>query len=293
MLHDSNFRITIRERVFNGRTRSAQNLPFDRFTFSGGEVQVRLMFAHHTTQGLKDENVEINARLLSSDDIMTLLLLTDAIRRQGAIGIHLVCPYVPYARQDRACASGEAFASRVMARLLDGLFDSITIWDVHSDITLAMLRDGVKDHAVVNVPAAHFIQGHLKSGDIVVSPDKGAISRATECASSKGNAVLVMGKTRDPNTGYLSKFHIEDDANIIDKTADIMVVDDICDGGRTFIGVAKCLRDAGYLGKMRLFVTHGIFSAGFDNLLSCFDEVLTANCLYKGPLPDGVQVVTP
>jgi ribose-phosphate pyrophosphokinase len=60
-----------------------------------------------------------------------------------------------------------------------------------------------------------------------------------------------------------------------------IIIDDICDGGRTFVEIAKAIRDVRskeiFKDKIYLVVTHGIFSAGFEELEKWFDGIYTTN----------------
>ena len=268
---------------FNGSV----DLDFRRFLFNGGEVQVRVDFSPVSRMSFgSDHCFTITADIRGSDDVMAVLLMNDAIREYAGpdVGIELVCPYFPYARQDRVCCEGEAFSARVMAGLLNGCgFRRVSVWDIHSDVSLKLINN------VRNIPAAAFVRGSLRDGEYVVAPDKGAVERAMLCAGVN-NPLIRMSKSRDPDTGYLSLFSIDTDIPRRDRGA--IIVDDICDGGRTFIGAAKLLREQ-LDGPIRLFVTHGIFSNGFADLLKSFDEILVANSFVAPEdLPEGVRIVS-
>jgi ribose-phosphate pyrophosphokinase len=87
-----------------------QNLKFNVSVFHGGEVNFR--FENDLGQrGIKE--VTIQAQIRSSEDVMTLLMATDALRQFGVEDIHLDMPYVPYGRQDRICNVGEALSIKV------------------------------------------------------------------------------------------------------------------------------------------------------------------------------------
>lgn len=258
-----------------------QLVDIKRFNFSGGEVQVRL---ENLPDVLGDFTIQANIR--SSDDIMAVLLLRDAINCISTHSrVHLICPYFPYARQDRSVYKGEAFGARVMSGLLNNAnFETITVWDIHSDVSLEMLNN------TVNRPASDFVVPHLNKNEFIVAPDHGAKERAMRCSDLSGNSFLQMSKKRDPNTGYLSLFSLDSLVDDFEKDYGAMIVDDICDGGRTFIGGGNILKQHIH-GPLRLFVTHGIFSAGFDGLLEVFDEILVANLMTDAPLPPQVKVI--
>lgn len=246
-------------------------VPHNSFKFSGGEIQVRLQEPIP-----QESHVEILAHLHSSDDLMELLLVTDAIDQMtgGEATIDLVCPYLPYARQDRVCAPGEAAALTVACRLIDMQdYATIKMWDVHNPVAVAESL-----HNWTNVPASHFVTPELFGNrpllPIVIAPDKGAFDRATGVAQKLRTGLVSASKVRDPSNGKIT--HTEIDAGAIDPDRDMLIVDDICDGGRTFIELAKLLRPL-TTGKIFLYVTHGIFSQGFEPLHEHIDQIFTPN----------------
>ena len=108
-----------------------EDLPIEIGKFPGGEIRVRL-----TSEYSSDSMVRIKAVILNSDDVMTLVMLTDALRTAGVENIRLTMPYIPYARQDRVCNKGEAFSLRVFARIINALeFQSVVVWDAHSEVS--------------------------------------------------------------------------------------------------------------------------------------------------------------
>ena len=249
------------------------------FTFPGGEVQVRI---EDDAGPEAPPDVGITAHLRSSNDVMTLLLLTDAVRRRYADPrIHLVCPYLPYARQDRVVYPGEALSIAVFCRLLNAQgYASVEVWDAHSDVSLALL-DRVRHR-----PAAGFVVPHIGATDILVAPDQGAVKRVMACAKAAGVPLVHAEKTRNPDTGAITGT-VAHSEHVGDR--DFLIVDDICDGGRTFTELAQALRPL-TRGRIRLYVTHGIFSAGFDTLHAHIDAILVANP-FPETLPDFVTKV--
>lgn len=111
----------------------------------------------------------------------------------------------------------------------------------------------------------------------ILYPDKGAIDRYGE---DFGVTVGYCNKIRDQLTGKLGGFEVP----IIDQfISEVLIVDDICDGGGTFIGIADKLRSQGYAGKLGLYVSHGIFSKGVLCLVenNRFDHIYTTDSFSK------------
>lgn len=245
------------------------------FVFSGGEVQVRLK----ELQPIADtDNVKIVAGVKSTNDLMELFMLTDAFRRHyPSAPINLVLPYVPYARQDRVCVPGEAIGIAVLAKLINAQgYRTVQIWDPHSDVTTALINNSVVInqsrllHRMISL-AQMPSDNHNR---IVVAPDAGALKKANDVFKTLGFAQVINAeKTRNAITGEITGTKVHASQG---HTCDMLIVDDICDGGRTFIELAKVLREH-TTGKIYLYVTHGIFSKGLDVFNGVIDGVYCAN----------------
>jgi ribose-phosphate pyrophosphokinase len=85
--------------------------------------------------------------------------------------------------------------------------------------------------------------------------------------------VVECSKSRDVKTGKLTGFKVYAEDL---EGKDCLIVDDICDGGGTFIGLAGELKKKN-AGNLYLAVTHGIFSKGFEELEKCFDKIFTTD----------------
>ena len=108
----------------------------------------------------------------------------------------------------------------------------------------------------------------------MVSPDGGALKKIYKLSEALGGLeVLECSKSRDVKTGALSGFKVYADHL---QGRDCLIVDDICDGGGTFVGLAEQLRAHG-AGKLYLAVSHGIFSKGFEGLKAVFERVFTTD----------------
>lgn len=246
------------------------------FTYSGGEVSTK--FDIHQTS-INFNYAYIRASLQSSDDIMALLMLTDSLRRVNpSVKIKVGMEYVPYARQDRVCASGESLSIKVFCDLINSQkYDSILISDPHSEVTPALLNNcAIDSQAEIFAEGMKYntMWGKGKYNLILVSPDAGATKKINDLSKATGiHTVVRADKTRDVNTGEITGTVVYSD---FVGNRDFIIVDDICDGGRTFLELAKVLRPL-TTGKIILYVTHGIFSKGLEVFDGVIDEVYTAN----------------
>lgn len=108
---------------------------------------------------------------------------------------------------------------------------------------------------------------------MLVSPDGGALKKIFKLATPMDLDVVCAEKIRDTKTGKVVRTEVPRQDF---EGRNVMIVDDICDGGRTFIELAKVLRQRN-VGKVELYVTHGIFSNGMDELMSYFDCIHSFN----------------
>ena len=258
--------------LYTEETRRAVTLEPRVFTFAGGESQVVLPDAF-LADTKSVASVRINAWLRTADTVMQLLLLTDAVRRvMPNVPLHLNMPYVPYARQDRVCNPGEALSARVFCDLINAqAYASVTIADPHSDVVPALLdRVGVVDASVMLAEVLR--QPAFARGVTLLAPDAGARKRVQQLAKKLDvEHIAFADKVRDTKTGRISGTSVSSDLPHLP----ILVVDDICDGGRTFVELGKALAEVSSQPRY-LYVTHGIFSKGFEELNLHYQRIFTA-----------------
>lgn len=245
---------------------SLEEIDAKSFLFSGGEVHIKL-------QG-KAEEVMISARLNNSDDVMKLLLTVDALRRNGSKNISVLIPYLPYARQDRVMVGGEPLSIKVMCNLINSCgFDKVYIFDVHSEVSLALLDNC---ELITNSSLAkQVLRDHTDY--LLVSPDAGALKKIYKLAEALQytSDIVLCNKVRDVSNGNIKQITVDQDDL---EGKDCFIIDDICDGGATFIGVAKELKKRN-AGKVSLIVSHGIMSHGETELVQWIDHIYTTDSI--------------
>lgn len=239
--------------------------------FPSGETLVRL--DQDTIDDIRS-SCRITMVYQSDQDIMDLLLLADAIVRSGTpiSNIDLFVPYFPSSRADRTEMCGEAHGLYVYANLINDLgFKSILTYDIHSSVAEACFTPGkfksvsLSEAIVERMSAPQFrpLMDMLNSQScLIIAPDKGAIKRASQVATTFSSSVTFAEKVRDYATGVITHNEIRDFNNMDDGKSPIVVVDDICAGGGTFIGIAESLIRNYNVDKSRLnlVVTHGLFN---------------------------------
>jgi ribose-phosphate pyrophosphokinase len=187
-------------------------------------------------------------------ELMTLVQLCDL---GAGRPMHLALTYLPYGRQDKAIGNEATFGLHSFMRVLRlCAFDSITVMDPHSQVVVEALP-----HCRAIYPHAHVTAAiHTTQATAIAYPDAGAVRKYT--AIYQTNCRIISGrKVRNQQTGVLTDTAIEGDPS----GQIVLIVDDICDGGRTFTALADALYTGGAQ-AVHLFVTHGLFSKGIHVL---------------------------
>jgi len=246
---------------------SENNIQFEVFTFSGGEPHIKIL-----TDVSNQAEVTITTRIQSFNDFGLLLLCVDALRRYGVEKLNVFIPYFPAARQDRVMVKGEPLSVKVYADLLNQLnLNKITIYDPHSEVTPAVLNNC---EVITNHSFIQKVVSNLDKDILLISPDGGALKKIYKVSEFLGGIPVVeCSKKRNVKNGQLEGFRVyEDDL----QGKDCLIVDDICDGGGTFIGLAKELKKHN-AGNLYLAVSHGIFSKGLKELNQYFTKIFTTD----------------
>ena len=222
----------------------------------------------------------ITSQLKTFNDFGLLLLSIDALKRMDVETINLFIPYFPAARQDRVMVPGEPLSVKVFADMINQTnINQVTVYDAHSEVTPAVLNN------CKVIPNHKFIKEVLKQighDTLLISPDGGALKKIYKVSEFLGGKeVIECSKSRDVKTGKLKGFKVYADDL---QGKDCLIVDDICDGGGTFMGLAQELKNKN-AGKLYLAVSHGIFSKGFNHLAEHFTKIFTTdsfqNCEHK------------
>lgn len=245
--------------------------------------------------------VTISSRLNNFQDLELIICATKSLRNLGVREIHLYTPYFLGSRSDRKFEEGgNNYLRDVICPVINSLnFKTVTCIDPHSDVLEACIKGFRKESnlSLVNFAIdsiypksydcpqryrkegiASYIPLDVNDSFILVSPDAGASKKIYKLAEQIGykGDVITCSKDRDID-GKLTMVNvpIAFDA-FTSKKADFIIIDDICDGGATFINIAKNLKNR-VKGKIYLIVTHSIFSKGFEELSRYFDGIYCTN----------------
>lgn len=232
---------------------------------------------------VKDNTFEIDWRFSHEGELFHLAQLVMLLKEiKPGYRIHLHMDYLPYSRQDKIITNSTTFALTTFAIILNNLhIDKITAIDSHSDRTKFLINN------FINIFPSKYVATVCKevNPDVLCVPDKGALTRYVRDLAFLGRPYIWGEKDRNQVTGHISNIKLN--GNVQDKT--VLIVDDICDGGMTFILLAKELLTNGAK-SVSLYTTHGIYSKGLkplreakiDRIFNMYGEV--------GELQDNITI---
>jgi len=220
--------------------------------FSDGEVFVEIF------ENVRGEDVFIvqPTAAPANDNLMELLIMTDALRRASARRVTAVCPYFGYARQDRKTSARTPITAKLVANLYEKAgVDRMLTMDLH-----AGQIQGFFDMPVDNLYAAPVFALDLRHqfpdlSDVqIVSPDVGGVVRARDLAKRIGAGLAIVDKRRAA-PGEIESVTIIGDV----KGKTCVIVDDICDTAGTLCAAAELLMDEGAK-AVHAYISHGVLS---------------------------------
>ena len=256
--------------------------------FPDGEGYVRV--PSESFGVIRSEPVILVSNTFPDSGIMRTILMLEAINdiRKGDLenlknegeqimdnvgpGIFLAVPYYGYARQDKRFSPGETVSARVISEILGRSCDGMVILDLHEPKVL----DGseLKIGFVSSMPEIADVLDKEVNPDFILSPDKGAIDRASEVAKIGGWEFSYLEKTRiDAHT-------IEHQAKDLDVNGKVVaIVDDMISTGGTICRASDALRRQGAK-AVYAACTHGLFTGGaLSKLANHVDGVYTTDSL--------------
>lgn len=231
----------------------------------------------------KGEPVTIKSRFNSFKDLELIIATNKALKRLGVKEIHLTIPYLLGARSDRHFQyGGNSYLVDVIAPILNAQeFESVTVLDVHSDVAAACIKNlkTITNEKLVRTSIINICENLDIKKIVVISPDAGAQKKIYRSIDGLAivKEVVTASKKRDVITGNITDTEVPLGEHSDYLDARFVIIDDICDGGRTFVEIAKKIKDRLPLSKIDLIVTHGIFSAGLDTLSTYFNSIYTTN----------------
>jgi ribose-phosphate pyrophosphokinase len=154
------------------------------------------------------------------------------------------------------------------------------LFDIHNEATTLLIKNSI------NTSNRKLVEAYDKENAIVISPDAGSAKKVHLYSeyNDKIKEVVNCVKHRDLSNGNITLKVLEPERC---KDRNCVIIDDLCDGGRTFLAIAEQIEPK----HLTLIVTHGIFSYGTKQLEEKFDEIIISNSYITDPNSDKVKVI--
>jgi ribose-phosphate pyrophosphokinase len=218
--------------------------------FADGETDVHVM---ESVRGMDCYVIQPTCPPVN-DNLMELLIMTDALRRASAGRITAVMPYYGYARADRKPAPRVAITAKLVANLLTGAgVDRVVTLDLHA-AQIQGFFDIPLDHLYSRPAILDYIKGRNFENTVVVSPDVGSVERARSFAKRLEMGLVIIDKRR-PRPNEAMVYNIIGDV----KGKTCFIFDDLVDTAGTLCQVATSIKDQG-AAKIIAAATHGVLS---------------------------------
>jgi ribose-phosphate pyrophosphokinase len=267
------------------------HVPLEARRFPDTEGYIRI--PEDQIEAIRKEPVVVVSNTFPDAGIVETLLMLKAISdvRKGSLenlrgiepqrlenigpGVYLAVPYFGYSRQDKRFKPGEVISARAIADMLATQCDGLTVLDLHAPQVLENL-----DIPVAFTSAMPELASHLQSEvqpDFILSPDKGAIERASQVAQLIDCEFSYLEKTRiDAHTIV----HKAKDLDVNGKV--VAIVDDMIATGGTICRAADALRSQGAT-EVHAACSHGLFTGGAIRRLTQFVDGVHATGSLANP----------
>ena len=244
--------------------------------FPDGEVHLQL------DELDRKEPIKVVMRICNAEDLFLFMQLSDILHRQEIVVNELHIPYLMSMRCDRVFSFDRPFSLKIVSEIIKGMGAmQVYLYEPHSIKSCRMIYAHAKE-------ISRELAFQYARTSSICYPDKGAQERYD---LFKSDGVLLCEKVRDVATGQLMSFRVTNPEDF--KSGEITVIDDLCDGGGTFVGLAPKLRELNPT-KLRLVVTHAVQLNGIKRVAEMYDEVVITNTYEDWDefvLPDNVKVV--
>jgi len=229
--------------------------------FNDGQVTAKIV---------ESEDIHIKVRGNSYEDLFRAASIKEAWDAENSINKNAIAKLTIFCligqRSDRRFNKGESFDLKVICKFINEMrFDKVYVLHPHSPISLALIENSEK------ISHFYFVEKAFNQigNPVLVSPDAGAYKTTHEIAEKLNADLVPSNKVRVDGSPVIS---IQGDV----KGKQCLIVDDLADGGRTFKFLAEALKSQG-ASKVFLYVTHGQFNYGFDELKETIDHVYCTN----------------
>lgn len=269
------------------------DVDYVRSIFPDGEPHIKFL-----SQIDRKQDYRVICRVANPSNLFELMQVGNILNRQ-AVDWSLDIMYLMSMRMDRVISFNEAFSLEIVADSINGLNpSSVRIFHPHSEKTLKLIHNShdMEDY-YYHCMGKNCISFDFEpfKGDIICYPDSGAAKRYN---MQNRLLTITLEKSRGiENNGAIKSMKIVDMSNSFpsDYCGNIVVTDDLCDAGGTFVLAAKLLKEKFPNAKLMIRVRHAVNPTGIRNLSENYDDVVITNSYndwdHYDALPSNVHLV--
>jgi ribose-phosphate pyrophosphokinase len=249
-------------KTLNLQYQELSDIKYNIIQFPDGEIQLDVQ---DDLINFKD-SITIKTRIKTTNDLFILLQAYDILDRY-CISYDTEIMYLMTQRTDRIFSQGRPLSLKIIMSLLKGY---VSVLEPHNIEAMKHFSNNYVD----SVYHIHPSLLHLYDDRMIFYPDLGARTRY-DC-----NGMYYVGygeKVRDVATGSIIDYSIHTNFHENHKINRIVVVDDLCDGGRTFLVAYEKLRELYPEAEINLDITHAVQEAGLRKVCEVFDKVIVTN----------------
>lgn len=232
-------------------------------------------------EDVADEDVYVLQSLseVADQNLVELCLLGAALKSMKAKMVTAVIPWMGYSKQDKAFRKGEAISSQLVAKFIEAAgFDAVITVELHSENVVPFFHISIVELST-HILLADTLSVQSRPGlenMIVVSPDKGGVSRSETFAKEHHLPILHITKFRDRKTGEVIVSGIDGDVS----GKPVIIFDDIINTGQTAIKTSAFVKQKGAV-SVYFLATHGVFAGDASRALqtSCIDKVVVTDTI--------------
>ena len=242
--------------------------------FPDGEVQISLGDFSHKDQ------ICVKCRITNAEELFIVTQVLDILDRHD-VYYYVDIFYLMGMRMDRVMDFNRPFTLKVITKMLSNSnAENIAVLEPHSDAIYGYRFGGL-------IPKKHTRPDNLTVDYQLVLPDAGAVKRYEYLDKD----FISCSKVRDTSTGKILEIKIDNPEKLDGRP--LMIIDDLCDGGGTFCGIAECFKKIGIpKDRLNISVVHMVNPKGIENLSKNFNHVWFTNS-YKDweNLPENVTMI--
>ena len=253
-----------------------ERVKLDLIRYPAGEIGYRLPYKEDITQIIVTPEITGGKSSLL-EDVMAAKMLSDHFPDSL-----VTFTYLPCSREDRRVSPNASYGLKSIANMFAGR--KVLTIDQHSD-------GGEFNNAMATKAIANAMYDYDPT--VLAFPDAGAKSRYLTLLNGiyhpEEHKIVYGEKVRNTLTGEITEYNLVGDLPENDRSS-VLVIDDICDGGRTFIELAKLLKAKNKDVELGLYVTHGIFSKGLEELRTYYGFIYTTNTIKTDYTEEGINI---